>query len=351
MRRLFAVLAIVSCVLLGAIAPAESAGIKQEKYTAHYYDAFDTDITLIGYCSSADEFELYSGYAGSRLEELHRLFDIYHVYSEPANAGKINSLAGVESVKVSDELFELVTLGVKMYYMTSGRVNIAMGSVLKQWHAVRELNAAFPGMGQLPEPEALKAAAEHTDIGNIVLDEENSSIFLSDPEMSLDLGAVAKGYAVEKLAEELKELGWEAFAINAGGNIRTAGEKPDGSSWRVAIVDPASATGGEYVAAVNTSDTAVVTSGVNQRSFFYEGRRYHHIIDPDTLIPEERFLSVTVIYPDSALADALSTALFNMELADGRALAEKYMGAEVLWVLPDGKLEYTPGFDPADIIN
>ena len=126
----------------------------------------------------------------------------------------------------------------------------------------------------------------------------------------------------------------------SAGNIRIVGEKPDGSGWGTGIKDPADPE--QYAAKVTLSDTSCVTSGNYERYFTVDGVRYHHIIDPQTRMPADYFASVTVITPDSGLADALSTALFCMSYEDGLALAEKIGNVDVLWITQDGAQYHTP---------
>ena len=130
--------------------------------------------------------------------------------------------------------------------------------------------------------------------------------------------------------------------LNIGGNIRIVGTKPDGGGWNTAVKDPKDPES-QYSAILNLTDTACVTSGNYERFFTVDGVRYHHIIDPDTLFPATQFASVTIVTRDSGLADALSTALFCMSYEDGRALAEKLGGVDVLWVEHDGTVRYTDG--------
>ena len=149
---------------------------------------------------------------------------------------------------------------------------------------------------------------------------------------------------MEKVARLLETEGCQSAALNAGGNVRTVGLKPTGEKWNIAVTNPDTSSSQAYVDTVETGDASVVTSGIYQRFFEYEGRRYHHIIDKDTLMPEQRYLSVTIVTADSGYADALSTAVFNMSLEDGREFVEGLDGVEVMWVLMDKSMEYSSGF-------
>ena len=182
----------------------------------------------------------------------------------------------------------------------------------------------------------LKEAAEHTGFQSVNI--EGTEISFTDPGLSLDLGAAAKGYAAGKAAEAVKKTGVESFALDLGGNVVTGRAKPDGD-WLIGVTDP---EGGLYTK-LAVSDLAVVTSGDYQRFYELDGVRYHHIIDPDTLYPADTYRSVTVICGSSAYADALSTALFCMSVEDGKRLAREF-DAEALWIKADGSAERTSGF-------
>ena len=191
--------------------------------------------------------------------------------------------------------------------------------------------------------EELEAAAEHTGFGLLEIDAENCTLRLTDPEASLDVGALGKGYATERAAEYLESVGAESYVLNIGGNIRIIGTKPDGSGWNTGIRDPQDPDG-SFAVSLDLSDTACVTSGTYERYYMVDGEKYHHIIDKDTLYPADYFESLTVVTKDSGLADALSTALFCMSYEDGLALAEK-LGVDVLWIFPDGDIRYTSGLE------
>ena len=139
----------------------------------------------------------------------------------------------------------------------------------------------------------------------------------------------------------LREKGISGYLISIGGNVCTVGSKPDGEMWTVGIENP----DGGFFEKVCVSDMSVVTSGSYQRYFELDGVRYHHIIDPDTLMPKNDYVSVTVISEDSALADTLSTALFNMDLGQGKTLLLSLENAYAMWVTAEGEKIYSDGFE------
>ena len=330
------------------VPPAPSPAVPENealtRYSGYIFDAFDTVITVTAYCSSQDKFDALLKSAEDGFMHYHRLFDIYFTYPGVNNLKTVNDSAGVSPVEVSDELIDFLSFAKEMYAFTDGRMNVAMGSVLRIWHDIREYNNVMPDDIRLPDEAELNEAARHCCIDDIVIDSDKGTVFLRDAKMSLDVGAVAKGYATERVVELLAKSGCESFAINAGGNVRVYGTKPGGASWVIAVTNPELTGDSRALGSVDAADCSVVTSGTYQRFFEYEGRRYHHIIDGDTLMPENRYMSVTVITQDSGYADALSTALFNMEPAEAQRFVEGLDGVEALWVLPDGSLVASAGF-------
>ena len=243
------------------------------------------------------------------------------------------------------KVMDLLIFARTLYATTQGRTNVAMGSVLSVWHDYRTAGLDDPSNASLPPMSALKVASEHTDIATVMLDEQTSTVFLSDPEMTLDVGAVAKGYATERIAQYLEQQGISGYLLNVGGNVRCIGGRPDGEKWAVGIENPNTEdTDNPYIAYLKLEDMSLVTSGSYQRYYTVNGKDYHHIIDPDTLMPGTEFRSVSVVCKDSGKADALSTALFTMNYERGSALIASLDGVEAMWVLPNGEQRYSDGF-------
>ncbi len=323
-------------VLLAAVLSGCRGQVKKEKFSAYSFDYFDTVTTVTGYESSQEEFDRISGEVMNELAEYHRLFDIYHRYEGLENLCTLNDK---KTAQVDGRIVELLLYCKEIYVKTDGKTNVAMGSVLSIWHDYREAGMDDPNEATLPPMEKLTEAAKHTNIDDVII--EGNTVTLADPEMRLDVGAVAKGYAVEMVARRLEEKGVSGYVLNVGGNVRTVGAKPNGERWEVGVESP---EGDEYLARFAISDEAVVTSGSYQRFYIVGGKSYHHIIDPDTLMPADYFTSVSIRADSSADGDALSTALFCMSMEKGRAVAEAF-GAEVLWCMKDGTVHKTEGFD------
>lgn len=337
----FPAAALLLLFLLG-LAGCPRAG--KRRFTDTYFDLFDTAVTVTAYDESEEVFREHSRIFYEQLAAYHRLFDIYNAYDGLVNAHTLNETAKNGPVAVDRRLFDLLAFGKEIYARTGGRVNICMGRALSLWHDCREAGLADPANAALPSEEALREAARHMDVDDLALDEQAGTVFFADPLLQIDLGAIAKGYAAgEAVAFAQREL-WDAAVISLGGNVVAFGENPGHSEglWNVAVEDPAG--GQDYPAVVRARDIAVVTSGDYQRYYTVDGRKYCHIIDPQTLYPAAGFSSVTVLCADSALADALSTALFLLPEDAGLRLIEETPDAEALWIRPDGTMLRSGGF-------
>ena len=338
---LLAIVMLVSCVSL------YSCASKPEKFTEHSLDLFDTATTITGYEKREDDFREVSGEILRELEVYHKLYTIYNRYEDMENLCTINELVdgAHREVTVDRKIIDMLLFAKEMYRKTDGAVNVAMGSVLSIWHDYRTAGLDEPWAAELPPMEMLSAAAEHTDIDDVIIDEERSTVFLADPEMTLDVGAIAKGYAVERVAQSLEEKGITGYAINVGGNVRTLGYKYGEEYWTAGVENPDKSSDEPYLVYLDIAGESVVTSGSYQRFYTVGDKNYHHIIDAETLMPAERYLSVTVVCRDSGLGDGLSTALFCMSPEDGLALVEQTPNAEAIWVLADGTQKTSAGFN------
>ncbi len=346
MKKKHFALRMLVVVLLCSLASCQKQSEKT-KYSAYYFDYFDTVTTVVGYADSKEEFDRVCAKITAEMEQYHRLYTIYDRYTGLANLHTVNEVddGAHNVVQVDPKIMDLLLYAKEIYTLTGGKTNIAMGSVLAVWHAYREAGQAEPKKAALPPMETLRAAAEHTDIEKMLLDTEQNTVFLADPEMRLDVGALAKGYAVEMVARTLKSEGIDGYILNVGGNVRAIGAAPEDTPWTVGIENPdIDDTETPYIAYLHLSDAAVVTSGSYQRYYIVDGKSYHHIIDTETLMPGEKYLAVSVLCRDSALGDALSTALFLMDFEEGLSLVESMPDVEVMWTLPDGEQKYSSGF-------
>lgn len=332
MKKTLALILTIAILMSGCAAPAA------QQYTATYLDLFDTVTTVIGRDAAEEAFREKAQKIHDDLQYYHRLFDIYHDYDGVNNLKTVNDNAGVAPVKVDPAIIDLLLDCREYYDLTGGKVNVMMGSVLHLWHEARNAGINDPANAELPAMADLQEAAKHCSFDVLQIDEEASTVYISDANGRLDVGAIAKGWVTQRIAETAPE----GMLISVGGNVCATGPKlSDGTPWVIGIQDPDVA--GANLHTVFVAKNSVVTSGDYQRTYTVDGKAYHHIIDPATLMPGDSWRSVSIVCDDSGLADALSTALFLMDEAAGRELAQS-CGAEVLWVAADGTEYMTDGF-------
>ncbi len=340
-RKWFACLVIIVMMMNTAACGVQ----KKARYEAEFLILFNTITRIVAYANSKEEFSEYSQLIYDELKVYHELYDIYNDYEGINNIKTINDHAGIKPIQVDQKIIDMLLFSKEQYILTKGRVNIAFGAVLKIWHKYRTEGVEDFENAKLPPMERLLEANQHTDIDKIIINEAESTVFLSDPDMSLDVGAIAKGYAAQRVAEKVREAGLRSGVISVGGNVCTIGRKPDGNKpWNVGVQNPNKEEGSANLMTLNLTDLSLVTSGNYERYYTVNGERYHHIIDTATLMPSEYFTSVTIICQDSGLADALSTAVFNMPFEEGEALINSMEGAEAVWIMHDGSFKYSKDF-------
>ena len=340
MRSLHKLLSLLLCLAL--LAGCSVTRISTTEQSGYFMDAFDTFIQVVGYADSEHQFNAWVEEAHQRFLHYHAQYDRFYEHSGINNIRTINKNAGVAPVEVSDEILDLLEFAVACYHKTGGAVNVCMGAVTDIWHNYMKMYSMDSTDAELPAASLLQEAAKHCSIEDLVIDRAAGTVYLKDPKMMLDVGSIAKGYAAQRVADELYELGFRNFAISAGGNIVTKDGPLDGKSraWTVGITDP---FGGASLDALYITNSSLVTSGDYQRFYMVGDRRVHHLTDPTTLYPADHFRAVTVLCADSGMADAASTAMFVLDREAGEALARE-QGWEVLWVYADGTIECTDGF-------
>lgn len=325
---------------------ATASAQAQSSYANSCLDCgFDTVFSLRVYDVSQDEFNTSYQEAADLFTYYNNLFDIYNNYDGLNNLKTINDNAGIAPVKVDPVVIELLQKAKEFYDLSGGEYDITQGALLSVWHKYREegMTANENGSyGKVPPESELQEAATHHGWDAVEIDEENSTVYITDPDVSLDVGGIAKGFATEKIAAKLAEDGTKTAAVNAGGNVRTLGIKSDGTPWRIGIQNP-SGSGSLFVIDSNT-EGSFVTSGDYERAYMADdGVTYSHIIDPKTLFPATYYHSVSIITRDSGTADCLSTTLFTMDYDEGVQLINDYKAAhpdetlEVVWIMDKDK--------------
>lgn len=341
--------AVLILILLFTSLSSSSCKPKYKEYNYQFLGTFDTVVNIVGHMTSQKKFDELKTYAEKRFNELNKLFDIYHEYDGIKNIKNINDNAGISPVVVEEEILNLLILSKTWYTKTNGKVNVAFGNVLKIWHDYRTKADPEDDNPEIPTIEELQKANENVSIDSIVLNLNNKTVFISDPKVRLDVGAVAKGYATEIVVDELQELGFDSFAISAGGNVKISGKplSKDRDNWIIGIQNPEPdedlIPSDDLIDRIAANDTSIVTSGWYQRYFISGGKIYHHIIDPETLFPANYYKAVTIVYPDSGICDILSTAIMLMPYETAAEFIKGIEGAQAYFVLFDGTVKTTAG--------
>ncbi len=268
------------------------------------------------------------------LTELRRLGEIFDRYRPDSCVSRVNAAAG-SWVDVDPELVTLLLLLESWSGPTGGLFEPTVGPLVDAWGFG---SAAGPGV---PTTAELRAALDLVDHSGLEVDADAGRVRLTGPGMSLDLGGVAKGYAMDLAAAAARELGLNAVLLEVGGDILGLGERPGGGYWRIGVQDPRQPD--RLTGVLRLVDRAVATSGDYQRYFEADGVRYHHILDPRTGYPGTGTTSVSVVAPSVSEADLLSTAVFLMDPAAGLELVESLAGFECIIVLPGGDVVVSSG--------
>lgn len=251
---------------------------------------------------------------------------------------ELNNASGKDSVKVSRDTFYVLEKGKYFSELSNGKYDITIGPLVKLWNIGTD-------EARVPEETEIKNTLPLVNYEELVLDKEHLSAQLNVPGMIVDLGAIAKGYAADEAARILKEEGIKHAIVNIGGNIAVLNTRTDGTPWRLGLQDPLKPRG-DYMGIVMLKDQTLVTSGTYERYFESNGKRYHHILNPETGYPEENsILSVSILTKDSIDADGLSTTVFLLGLEKGMELVEKLPDTEAIFITTDKKVYVSSGID------
>ena len=291
----------------------------------------------LGHCRQMSRDEFKDGTKALYDELFATLSDIDDKFSTQKPYSELVALhdsAGIHPRTVSNDVFFVVQQACHFSALTDGAFDITIGPLVSLW-GINTDHARIPTVQEIAR--ALPLINWH----HIMLDEKNTQIYLQQPEMSLDAGAIAKGYAADALVQILHAKNVRQALIDLGGNIYVFGKKSDGSPWRVGIKNPEHPYGTPLLV-LTTEETSVVTSGVYERFLEQDGVHYHHILDKQTGYPvDNNLLSVTVVAPSSLTADALSTGLFVLGKEKGLEHAEK-IGVEAIFIDDSRTIWTTP---------
>ena len=296
----------------------------------------DTFVEITVVCEDEQKGKATLEKAFAVFEKINDLTDRFPKDGQRASVAsdviRINENVGNKPVVVSADTINIIQRSQYYADLSGGAFDITIGPVMDVW--------GFGKSGQnVPTDEEIKKALSLVDYRKVVLESTSSTVFLSEPDMSLDLSGVAKGYATDMAVKALRELGVKHAIINAGGNVYALGGKPDGSPWRIGVQDPRGDKG--IIAILSLKNAAAVTSGDYQRYFEQGGVLYHHIVDPSTGQPARDLMQTTVVAESAADADILSTLLFVLGPQQGMNFAEGLPGTGAIFVSSDKKLSFT----------
>jgi len=270
----------------------------------------------------------------SAISEMERIEQEMSEWREGTPVSEINRLAGVEAVKVPDELFNVIKAAMTVSKLSGGAFDISWASMRGVWDFRK-------GHEKVPTDEELKEGLKLVDYRRVELDEKAHTVFLRDRGMGIGLGGIAKGYAVDKAMEAVVHAGVKNAIVRAGGDMRVQGTDEAGSAWKIGIRHPRKKDA--MIATLPLSDISISTSGDYERFFIRDGVLYHHIMDPRTGRSARGCRSVTILAPDTMTSDALSTAVFVLGPVDGMALVERLGGVEAIIVDSGGVITTSSG--------
>ncbi|TDU32012.1 thiamine biosynthesis lipoprotein [Panacagrimonas perspica] len=270
--------------------------------------------------------------AAAVIAEYHRINVLMSTYREDSEISRLNREAAQGPCLVGAELFDLIRRSLDLARLSGGCFDITYDGIGQLY----DLRA-----GVAPQPAAVRDRLSLIDWRAVELDAATRSIRFRRPGMRINLGGIAKGYAVERGASLLRERGIRHALLNAGGDSRVIGDRR-GEPWIIGIRDPRVENG--VIARLPLIDEAISTAGDYERYFDRpDGERVHHILDPTTGLPSKGMRSVTVIGPDATLTDGLDTAMFVMGVDKGMAMLAQLPGYEAVMVDGEGRLWYSPG--------
>ncbi|MCR4704757.1 MAG: FAD:protein FMN transferase [Lachnospiraceae bacterium] len=302
---------------------------------------FDTAITVTiyeinGKAPSAQEAETIISDCFTLCDRYENLLSASISSSDIA---KINA-AGGKPVTVSEETADLLKEAISYSKQSDGRFDVTVGPLVSLW----DFSSSALKAGnehRVPTADQIAEAISHVDYRKIRI--ENNTVTLSDPNASIELGAIAKGFIADKLTELVRSKNVTSALINLGGNLVAIGNKPNGNAWQLGIKKPFSESG-EIITSLSVTDASLVTSGIYERCFEAGGRRYHHLLNAETGYPEDNTLaSVTILCPSSMRADALSTVCYLLGEQKGMELINSLPDAEAVFVRCDESLLFSSG--------
>jgi len=267
------------------------------------------------------------------IEEIKRIEKLLTTFHDSSETNSINRNAGIEAVKVSEEIFNLIERSIRISSITQGAFDITYGSIDKSlWNFDTQMKS-------LPDKDTAKEMVRLINYQNIVLDRENTTVFLREKGMRIGFGGIGKGYAAEKAKNIMQQLGIASGIVNASGDLTTWGFQPNGEEWTVGIANPN--ISGEVFSYLKISGLAVATSGNYEKYIMIDGKKYSHTIDPRTGLPVTGIKSVTIITKNAEIADAMATPVTIMGVKAGLHMINQMKDIEVVIIDDHDKIHHS----------
>jgi len=270
----------------------------------------------------------------SALSEIERFGNLIDFYSDKSELSEINRNAGLRPVRVSPETMDLIVNAVAAAERSGGAFDPTVGVIVRLWDFANR---------KMPSDDEIKLLLPLVNYRDIIVDRDNSTVFLKRKGMLMDLGGIAKGYAADLAVESFRRNGISSGLVAIAGDIRAFGLKPDGSEWNVGIKNPRQTSDkDEIMAKIRLKDRAISTAGDYERFFILSGKKYHHILDPKTGYPAYKSISVSVVADTGALTDGFDNAVFVLGPEKGLKLL-KEMGLDAVITDANGATHVTDG--------
>lgn len=341
------ILAVVCTVIVKQVQKNTDMGVRTDKTKepgevkySLTEEHFGTILTITLYGSDEEKLKEITE---KSFDECERLENIFSAKLSDSELSRLNEHAALEPVEVSDELMYLLKEALEYNKLSDGALDMSIGRLVNMWGIGTENE-------RVPDTEELKPYINADGCSSIIIDDKNSTVFFNSDLVTIDLGAIAKGYAADCIKQYICDNMESPYGIlDFGGNIMTIGQKADGSPWNIGITNPKSPS--QVYGVVSVKDMCVVTSGNYERYFIENGVRYHHILNPFTGYPADTgIISSTIIGDNSMMCDALSTACYILGVDKSLELIDSMEGVEAVFIDNDGKAHTSKGISKYNFV-